>query len=62
MKETTIKTKYNEKNLDISANINEGEKEWILCLHGLQSNKQLFDNLLSRPFYQDLFSINILYW
>jgi pimeloyl-ACP methyl ester carboxylesterase len=33
-----------------AANIKHSGSEWLLCLHGLQSNKELFDEFLSEPF------------
>jgi len=46
-----IKIKHNKKDLNISCNLREKTKEWILCLHGLQSNKQLFDKIFTIPFF-----------
>lgn len=45
---------YKGLKLDISLNEKKGSDVWIVCLHGLQSNKALFRQMLDRPFYQDL--------
>lgn len=43
MKKRTIKIKYKEDELLISAHVREASEEWLFCMHGLQSNKELFN-------------------
>ena len=40
----------NDLKLFISANVKESNANWLLCLHGIQSSKKLFDGLFEQPF------------
>jgi pimeloyl-ACP methyl ester carboxylesterase len=53
MEEIVIPLKYEEFNLEISAYIHKNSDNWILCLHGLQSNKEIFKNLLPDSLFDD---------
>ena len=53
MEETIFPIKYKEHNLKISAFIRKKSDSWILCFHGLQSNKNMFNELLSKPFFEN---------
>jgi len=53
MEKKTILIKYHQLELKISANIIKRGNKWILCLHGLQTNKELFTELISQPYLKD---------
>lgn len=42
---------YNNESYSISTNIRKVSDEWILCLHGIQSNKELFSDIFSIPLF-----------
>ncbi|MDD9911594.1 MAG: alpha/beta hydrolase [Alphaproteobacteria bacterium] len=44
-----ISVKLPSQNITISANLRQTGDKWLLCLHGLQTNKILFKNLLKNP-------------
>lgn len=44
------------KKISISVNIQEKTDQWIFCMHGIQSNKELFDPIFTLPQFQN-FSI-----
>ena len=48
-----FKLSYGQQVYDIAAHVHEGSETWIMCLHGIQSNKGLFDELLAQPFLDD---------
>src|SRR5271168_759384 len=33
----------------IAANVKQSNSQWLLCLHGIQSSKELFDGLFELP-------------
>jgi pimeloyl-ACP methyl ester carboxylesterase len=53
MREQRFVIDYSGRSYDISTLIRERSKIWILCLHGIQSNKALFINLLAQPFFDN---------
>ena len=53
MEEIVMPIKYNEFNLEISAYIHKNSNKWILCLHGLQSNKEIFKNLIPKSLFNN---------
>lgn len=48
MEEINISVSSKGSDLTISAYLSRGGEEWVLCLHGLQSNKEMFRDLLSQ--------------
>lgn len=52
MNEKVFDISFRNLQLRISTNVKEGNDEWVLCLHGIQSNKELFTDLLKQDFIQ----------
>ncbi len=50
MEEVTISVRCKGLELAISAYLSKRGEEWVLCLHGLQSGKEIFRDLLSQPY------------
>src|SRR3989344_3772035 len=53
MEEIIIPIQYKDFDLEISAFISKNSDNWLFCLHGLQSNKNMFNDLLSKPFFKN---------
>lgn len=53
MKEQIVRVKYHGTSLDISVSIQNRTPDWVVCLHGLQSNKKLFDSLVEQPVFNE---------
>lgn len=53
MKEKFINIEYRGSTLQILSSLHDkSTDEWVVCFHGLQSCKDIFDPLLVRPFFQ----------
>lgn len=52
MHEEIISVDWNNRIYTVAVSIKKSAREWIVCLHGIQSNKQLFTDLLTQPFLQ----------
>jgi pimeloyl-ACP methyl ester carboxylesterase len=50
MKERIVQITYNGITLKVAVNLRRDSDKWIVCLHGIQSNKELFHNLLQQEF------------
>jgi len=48
-----IPINYSGLDLKISILIKRKSEKWIVCLHGIQSNKELFIDLLKQPFFEN---------
>ncbi len=59
MKEKIFNIKYGEETIRVSSLIREVGKEWIICFHGLQSNKQIFRPIFDIPQLK-LFSVIVI--
>lgn len=53
MKEQIIEIKYQDTNLKVSALIRDKSNKWLVCLHGIQSNKELFKSFYTLPSLKD---------
>lgn len=49
----TFIVEHNGEKLIVCAKIRKKDQEWIFCLHGIQSNKNLFNELLSQSFFEN---------
>lgn len=49
MKQDCISVEYDGEHHDVSINIDDCGGEWIVCLHGLQTNKSVFSSFLGDP-------------
>lgn len=52
MKEINISVNFNNQNYIVAAHIRQVSDEWIVCLHGIKSNKALFDEIFSRQYFK----------
>ncbi len=50
MKKDFINIKYQNFELKVGIFIREKSDQWILCLHGIQSNSELFEKLINQSF------------
>jgi pimeloyl-ACP methyl ester carboxylesterase len=57
VKEELLSIQYNGAPVRVAAYIKEGSRQWIICLHGLQSNKKMFKGLLKQPFLDDFSAV-----
>jgi pimeloyl-ACP methyl ester carboxylesterase len=48
-----IQVKLPEQNVSISSYIRHSGDKWILCLHGIQTNKTLFSDILKNPDFNE---------
>ena len=53
MEEILVPVQYKGFDLEISAYIHRNSDQCILCLHGLQSNKDIFKNVMINSFLKD---------
>lgn len=53
MKKIKISITDTNQDYTISANIRKTSNKWIVCLHGIQSNKDLFNDIFSIPYFDD---------
>lgn len=61
MESKTLEINYKGLNLEVSLNIEEKSDEWIVCLHGLQSNKSVFKKLFQESIFQEYSKLAIDY-
>lgn len=54
-----IEVRYNGQNLSVATLIAKRQHIWIVALHGIQSNKALFEPLFSQPFASSFSSLAI---
>jgi pimeloyl-ACP methyl ester carboxylesterase len=54
VKQSLLPVQYKGSSLTVAACIKEASHTWLICLHGLQSNKELFEGLLSQGKFRDL--------
>lgn len=47
---TTYNVTFNDSELSLAAKVKNQGPEWIMCLHGVQSNKDLFEQFLQQSF------------
>lgn len=60
MKEELINIDYRGSTVKILCGLNDkSTDEWVVCFHGLQSCKNIFDPLLSRSFFQSYSTLAI---
>jgi pimeloyl-ACP methyl ester carboxylesterase len=45
-----ISTEFGGQEIGVSALVADTQSDWIVALHGIQSNKELYEPLLSQPF------------
>lgn len=53
MEKIRLTVNHNGKKVPISALVKRTQPVWIVCLHGLKSGKELFRELLERPFFEN---------
>ncbi len=52
MQEREFQLDYQGLTLSVATYIRKASEEWIICLHGLQSCKDIFSDLLEREFFE----------
>jgi pimeloyl-ACP methyl ester carboxylesterase len=45
-----LKVNYRGVTLDVAAYVSRRSADWVFCIHGLQSNSELFRELIEQPF------------
>jgi pimeloyl-ACP methyl ester carboxylesterase len=53
MEEQFITIKFRNQELRVSVTRKTKSQKWLVCLHGIQSNKELFKDLIQQPFFKD---------
>lgn len=61
MENRILHISYKEHDLEVSVNMKQHSDEWILCLHGLQSNKWMFEALLRETIFDNYSKLSIDY-
>ncbi|PWU01435.1 MAG: hypothetical protein C5B53_02930 [Candidatus Melainabacteria bacterium] len=59
MRQEHLKVPFRDTVLDVAACLEENGRDWIACIHGLQSNSKLFSELLCQPFLRDYSKIAV---
>lgn len=53
MNQQVVSIAHKGQKLRLSLNIRQSSSKWIVCLHGIQSNKDLFNGLFDQSFLDD---------